>query len=301
MLKIIFNLLISLGTFLCALNCFGQGSVVGNGGDGIAIEFRILARVISENLRSMPISPGFDVEAFAVLVESAIVQTEDQLFLADVEVDAINYPALKKIVISRKRWPSTNRSVSSSVVLVFHELLGLMGIHDDLIVKKYSNTYIENFINAVGESRPRLLSRCDLSLKSSDVAKFGSAEWPMGAKNLLLYRQNSDFLIYYQDNMIPVSTRPDETKSYFLGYFKCHMNPLRTDVVCTDTPCSRITMNLNAKAQAFMVHIAVDRITESCRLPQVEPDSTMTNYLRADLAFPLNRCQLFGEKTLSAQ
>lgn len=280
---------------------FAQGSVVGNGGDGIAIEFQNLARGISQNLESSPSDAGFSVKIFAQLTREAEIRTENRLFLRDREVDAINYPTLKRIVISRSRWLITSRSVPAMVSLVFHEILGLMNIQNDEFVKKYTDRYIENFVNLPGDNRPQLLVHCQNSLTSDQVTQYFPKTSPMGFKNFLIYRQNKDYLLYYQDNLLLRSMRPYETIDYFMGYFKCHMNPDRTSIVCGDPPCSQIVFQQDPSREVFAVHLKVDRLTEGCKVPPAQLVPTVLNYVRGDLAFEKNQCQMFVDKKASDQ
>lgn len=269
---------------------FAQGSVVGNGGDGIAIQFRNLARDISDNLKSTTILAAADLKNFSNSVELADIQTSDRLFLNGKEVDAINYPALQKITISRTRWLLTSRTVAAAVSLVFHEFLGLQNIHDDQLVKKYTDIYVDQFINAVGDNRPELVLECKMSMASSAVDQYIANARPLGNKNLLIYRQNNDYLIHYQDNLLPMSLRPYDTVNYFLGYFKCHMNPDRTSFVCSDPPCNQITLHLDKLKQVSIVSIKVDRVTEKCIAPAAQQGDTILNYLKGDIVFPAKHC-----------
>ena len=286
MLKMTLLLLLSL----ISLQSFGQGSVVGNGGDGIAIQFRNLARDISENLKSTSILSPEILKSFSNSVEQADIRTEDRLFLNGNEVDAINYPTLQKITISRTRWLLTSRTTAAVVSLVFHEVLGLQNIHDDTLVKKYTDIYVDQFVNAVGDSRPELLVQCKMSISPADVKNYVADARPMGDKNLLIYRQNNDYLIHYQDNLLPMSLSPYDTINHFLGYFKCHMNPERTSILCSEPPCSQITLNLDQAKQVSIVSIKVDRITEGCVVPAAQQGDTILNYLKGDIVFPAKQC-----------
>ena len=113
---------------------------------------------------------------------------------------------------------------------------------------------------------------------------------PLGDKNFQLYRQNSDYLIYYEDNLLPVSTKPDRTISHFLGYFKCHLNPNHTNIICTDAPCSQVTFKISDDQSVYILRLKVDRLTEQCRISNSALLPNTENYLLADLVFPKNNC-----------
>lgn len=292
MLKILLTLILSI----ISVKSFAQGSVVGNGGDGIAIQFRNLARAISENLQSTSVLSPEQLKNFSNSVVQADIQTEDRLFLNSKEVDAINYPTLQKITISRSRWLLTSRATSAAVSLVFHEFLGLQNIRDDQLVKKYTDLYVDQFVNATGDSRPELIVECKMSMASSAVSQYVADARPMGDKNLLIYRQNEDYLIHYQDNLLPMSLRPYDTLNHFLGYFKCHMNPQRTSILCSEPPCSQITLNLDPSKQVSIVSIKVDRITQGCVVPAAQQGDTILNYLKGDIVFPAKQCSAVERK-----
>lgn len=282
--------------FIFSLQSFGQGSIVGNGGDGIAIEFRSLARDILQNLKATSILSSADLEKFSKSVNDSEITTQDRLFLNDKEVDAINYPTLQKITISRSRWLLTSRTIPAAVSLVFHEILGLLNIHDDKLVKKYTDSYVENFVNAKGDSRPELILQCKISMASTQVNNFVPDARALGAKNFLIYRQNSDYLIHYQDNLLPMSLRPYDTINHFLGYFKCHMNPDRTSIVCSEPPCSQITLKFDQDKQVSVVRVKIDRVTDNCAIPANQLGDTILNYLYGDMVFPAAKCLAISGK-----
>lgn len=270
------------------------GSIVGNGGDGISIEFRNLARGIYQNLQISGGQLAFDGQRFQRLVEEADIQTEDRLFLRGKEVDAINYPTLEKIVISRQRWATTSRSVATMVSLIFHEILGLMDIHDDTLVKSYVDSYVNKFIDISGDTRPRLISKCLVSLGESELH---GSQLPLtnlsGMRNFLLFRQNSEYLVYLEDNLIPRSMRPYDKASRFMGYFKCHINPGRTQIVCTDPPCSGVSFNWNESQSVFEARVKVNRTLGTCKTEVPENGAMVHTYAQETLYFPPGRCELF--------
>lgn len=102
--------------------------VVGNGGDTYAIEFVNTAEEVQKYLQEG--APRLvDAKAFAAeLLKTRVESTDKKLTLDGTIKDAINYPALKRIVFNRERW--TNMTDHERAVLVLHEYLGILQVKD---------------------------------------------------------------------------------------------------------------------------------------------------------------------------
>lgn len=119
----------------CALIFFTHqafaGYETGNGGDAFAIEFEMTARDLAQRLYKNP-QDVVDVDKFSGAISTSEVHSEDHLFLNGAEVDAINYPAQRKIQLSRTRWNQIRdaEGTRTRLTLVLHEYLGIMNIDD---------------------------------------------------------------------------------------------------------------------------------------------------------------------------
>lgn len=107
----------------------------GNAGDTYAAEFILTARDLHLRLKLLPQSElgTLDLEKFLGTILGTTVRTQDKVIYADGhEVEAINYPQQKLILLSRSYWRE-NRSTGRTMarfVFVLHEYLGLMKIDD---------------------------------------------------------------------------------------------------------------------------------------------------------------------------
>jgi hypothetical protein len=100
------------------------GGWVSGGGDGVAQEFISFGyRVYDFINTSSSLKAGFSLEDMKSDLDEVTVETKDNLFLLGVEKDAINYPAQKKIEVSRTRWQSLSGAQKASLAL--HEYLGI--------------------------------------------------------------------------------------------------------------------------------------------------------------------------------
>lgn len=104
------------------------GGNEGHGGDGYVADFIRTGRLIHEWLatHTSPVSPA---EFLKTLESASIASTDELLKLESVEKDAINYPALGKIVFNRTKWRDLTME-RQRWQIVLHEILGLMG-HED--------------------------------------------------------------------------------------------------------------------------------------------------------------------------
>ena len=109
---------------------------MGNGGDSMAAEFVSAADDTLQLVETLANSPDaalpqeFDFLAFKRTVATARVFSQETTYLGDIEVDALNYPAEQKIVVSRKRWLGLGFNLKATRMLIIHEYLGLAGVND---------------------------------------------------------------------------------------------------------------------------------------------------------------------------
>lgn len=117
---------------LISVSAFAGIRDVGNGGDAIVLEFTTLAGQVSKDIQvdAQYLFPEFSAEDLEIAIKKTTVTSIKKTVLRGIEKDAINYPGLNLIKISRTRWK--NRSVSAEKLraLVLHEYLGIMNIND---------------------------------------------------------------------------------------------------------------------------------------------------------------------------
>ena len=111
----------------------GGGNSIGNGGDHIAAEFIAVARQ-AINLLQYTTLPE-DLQNCVVILKQNIdlihVSSEKSLTLNNNSVDAINYPDLMQIKVSREGWQFTKSKLAiQKYILVIHEYLGVNRIND---------------------------------------------------------------------------------------------------------------------------------------------------------------------------
>ncbi len=269
----------------------GGGSVVGNGGDGIAIEFRNLGRSIAENLERAR-DPDFDIRKFRAAVETASIETRERVLLRGREVGAVNYPQFNKIVVNARRWLVTSRSVVPAVSLVMHEFLGVMGVQNDQLVNRYVQKYVRTFAKEE-PAPPEEVLRCDFAMNEADASRRfplerGFYEY-LGARNLTILRQFDKYWVFIEDNVAPRSMQPRTKISRFLGYFDCHANPDGTDWYCTRPACSSVRIRFDGKRRLVHALVAVDRITENCGSEAVGLHAE--EYLNAQMVYAPKSCR----------
>lgn len=268
------------------------GSVVGNGGNGFAIEFRNLGRSIAENLeRSRDFD--FDARRFRQAVETTTIETQERVFLGGREVGAANFPQLGKIVVNERMWLITSRSVIPAVSLVMHEFLGMMGIQNDRLVNRYVQKYVRTFAKDE-PAPPEEVLRCDLALGAPDASRrFPLADQGrftyLGARNLSILKQFDKYWIFVEDNVVARSMQTRTKIPRFLGYFDCHFSPTGTDWFCTQSPCSSVKLSFDRQRQLVHALISVDRITDSCKAKAVGLHTE--EYLKAQMVYPPSSCR----------
>ncbi|HLD99199.1 MAG TPA: hypothetical protein VJB59_03005 [Bdellovibrionota bacterium] len=118
------------------------GGDVSGGGDSYAQEFTSLGQVVlGVALKSGQLPPA-ELNAFQVAVRDTRVVSNQHLFLAGAEVDAINHPAEPRIEVSRSRWDGLKGNVSGKLALVFHEYSGIARLDDQRY--KLSGPFLQN-------------------------------------------------------------------------------------------------------------------------------------------------------------
>ncbi len=142
-----------------------------HGGDSYAAAFQLILRDYVQILpRTYTFSSGesFTKEQLIVKSQAVLIKSEDQVFLGDRELAAINQPNSNPplVVISRSFWDRS--SEDQRRLLVLHEALPLLGILDADYVK--STLLFSSFKNpttplAKGDIRQAIMN-CDVSTLS---------------------------------------------------------------------------------------------------------------------------------------
>ena len=132
------NLFCLLSSFLLSQTSFANNGRIS--ADGYASQFVDLARMIQISLEKKA-DPAIDAKAFERAIRKTKIESTDQALVIDGKSqDAINYPAEKRIILSRQGWSSLVGYEQR--ILVLHEYLGILGVDD-------SNNKISerNFLN----------------------------------------------------------------------------------------------------------------------------------------------------------
>ena len=110
---------------------FDGGGQEGHGGDGDAADFVSVGRYLSFHLSDEDTGPiaGFDRLQFISAIEKTEIRSsETPLSLNGHWVDAINYPAEKRIIFYRGSWDQFDEQRKETLVL--HEYLSILGYDD---------------------------------------------------------------------------------------------------------------------------------------------------------------------------
>ncbi|OFZ53016.1 MAG: hypothetical protein A2428_17910 [Bdellovibrionales bacterium RIFOXYC1_FULL_54_43] len=120
---------------LLLLNFSYAGGIVAGGGDTAGQEFTSLGQSVSRFLFQLdPANAPVDPKEFANAVTTTIVRSDEHAMLGKTwykrgqEVDAINFPVERRILINRSRWKQNNDEQKLS--LAMHEYLGILGLDD---------------------------------------------------------------------------------------------------------------------------------------------------------------------------
>ncbi|MES2855219.1 MAG: hypothetical protein V4692_05125, partial [Bdellovibrionota bacterium] len=81
------------------------GNETGNGGDSVASEFIVVATDLAIRIQKAGIKhPLLDLDLLNTAILLTEVYSKERSFLRGREVDAINFPDLVEIQVSRRRW-----------------------------------------------------------------------------------------------------------------------------------------------------------------------------------------------------
>jgi hypothetical protein len=148
-----------------ALSAFADagGTDRGNPGDDYALEFADVGRDIAASLAKDPI-PGVDAKVFEDAVDHTKVYSVEHLFKGTQEVAGLNFPDPKDpyIQVSRTRWDAKKGDPWLRAQVVFHEYLGILGVHDE-------QGQVSNLLDRakVCERQPAIRSALERELKKS--------------------------------------------------------------------------------------------------------------------------------------
>ncbi len=141
------------------------------GGDATVSEFQNIAMDIVLNLKDYPL-PEIDKETLDLMqsyIESATVACGENLEIAGIKKDAINFPLEKfgRILLDCENWNSQSYSPANKVRLVAHEYLFLSGI-DDSDYKISSKIVRQLFLyrntsSTTGQLLLNVILTCDVS------------------------------------------------------------------------------------------------------------------------------------------
>ncbi len=128
-----------------------EGTTSSGGGDAYAQEFISTGRKIVAFIKKHE-SEKFeqiDIVRLEKAVEETRVVTLEEVFLKDVEVDAVNYPSEGKIELNRRRWQVIRGDFAQKAILVLHEYLGILRAADRnyLISSRVLDTYLDSSKN----------------------------------------------------------------------------------------------------------------------------------------------------------
>jgi hypothetical protein len=107
----------------------------GHGGDTVVAEFLLLANDIAEAFGEVEVtllpSETFSTEFDEALRDTTVTSAEN-VYLGDVEVDAINFPTTgdSRIIVGRSRWLDNRINNFQRRRLVVHEYLSILGYED---------------------------------------------------------------------------------------------------------------------------------------------------------------------------
>ena len=194
----------------------GRGGVGhGGGGDAIALEFVSYGKLLADSLVRIEslreAVPEVEQAKFAEAVASTRVYSRDQLNLNGMEVDAINYPDSRLILLNRSRWSAYGSYAPKQVALVFHEYLGILRLDD-------SNYRISTRLNAWLEENglPRAPIGERNSIPNCENSEMGN--WAFGnagtgcdsrgfIANALVMRAYHDLIFYTEEPTARETTR----------------------------------------------------------------------------------------------
>ena len=160
----------------CTPGAQAAGHVVGNGGDEYAQTFTRIGADVWQWLRDHGRAENIPLPCELLLGGTPAVHVESThqaLFLHGAPKDALNFPALRKIMINRAAWDRIT-SLSARRALVLHEYLGLFGVDDhdyrysNLIYKSRVGTHIYTRCADLPGSQQAVFQAFNAYLKSGD-------------------------------------------------------------------------------------------------------------------------------------
>ena len=108
---------------------YARGGISSGGGDAFAAEFVHLGGEILNMLKRAPMA-GVPEKAFQLAVQNTQIFSQEVVSLNGRQLDAVNTPAERRVVISRTRWSQLRDSPRNKLVLVAHEYFSIMGLAD---------------------------------------------------------------------------------------------------------------------------------------------------------------------------
>lgn len=135
-MKIAFILFFVLPRVLFLPMFANAGGISSGGGDSIAAEFIRIAKNVSQMIEKNPVS-GVDSTSFKSAILYTFVISKPRTFWNNTEVNAVNYPDIKRIEINQHRWNKMN--IREKYALVAHEYFGILKIDDKAY--QISNTF----------------------------------------------------------------------------------------------------------------------------------------------------------------
>lgn len=125
-----------------------------HGGDTYGGEFARIGFKLAQMLKESPeaVAQKIDLEKFHAAIESVIIYSEEgkNVVINGQNVDAINFPKDKKIILNRSRW--REMLLKEKVRLVFHEYLGIIDAERDVYkVSIHFNRFFDEVVSDIKE------------------------------------------------------------------------------------------------------------------------------------------------------
>jgi hypothetical protein len=122
-----------LGIISVVSPCFA-GWYTGNAGDAWSAEFILTGRDLVQRLRfaTSDVIELPNADQLAGIIDSVIVHSDETVIIDGHEVDAVNNPEKREIVLNRSRWRNLRRfdETRQRLLVVLHEYMWVMGIED---------------------------------------------------------------------------------------------------------------------------------------------------------------------------
>lgn len=153
------NLRLFVFVILLQANAASAFWYTGNAGDVFSAEFILTGTDLVQRIKASGLGEGEmpNANALKMAIETTKVHSEERVFNLGAdgsmyEVDALNIPQDRKIIINRSRWRELRKSTETvnRFKLVLHEYLYLMGVDDAGF--RYSAAYIDRL--SIGNYSP---------------------------------------------------------------------------------------------------------------------------------------------------